>query len=66
MTPALFSALLLLVGGTPELTPDEGIRTVVEVAQRNAGIRSYTFSRHVNVVVHAFPEVRFHLDGQGE
>jgi hypothetical protein len=66
MTAALLSVLLSTAAGGPELTPDQGIRTIAELSQRNAGIKSYTFDLHVGVVVHMWPEVRFHLDGIGE
>ncbi len=65
MTAALLTVLLAASGG-PEVTPDEGIRTIAELSQRTAGIKSYTFDLHVGVVVHMWPEVRFHLDGVGE
>jgi hypothetical protein len=63
---AAFLTVLLAASGGPELTPDEGIRTIAELSQRYAGIKSYTFDLHVGVVVHMWPEVRFHLDGVGE
>ena len=66
MSAAFLSVLLLVLGGAPGLTPDEGTRTIAELSARNAGIRSYTFDLHVHIVVHMFPEVRFGLDGQGE
>jgi hypothetical protein len=66
MNPALFSALLLLFSGSPQPAPDDGMKTVAEMSELSAGIKSYTFDLHVNILVHTFPELRFHLDGTGE
>lgn len=66
MDPALFSALLLLFGASPQPVPDDGARTIAEMSERSAGIKSYTFDLHVAIRVHTFPELRFHLDGTGE
>ncbi len=66
MTDALFSALLLMLGSSPELTPNDGASTIAELSQRNAGLKSYTFDLHVAILVHSIPQLRFHLDGTGE
>jgi hypothetical protein len=64
-TGALLASSLLLVGAAASDTPEEVVKTIVADQERNAGLRSYTFDLHVNILVHTFPEVRFHLDGVG-
>jgi hypothetical protein len=56
-------AALVLVGAA---APSAEVAQVLDSASaRNPALKAYTFDLHVNVWVHTFPALRFHLDGVG-
>jgi hypothetical protein len=61
----LLVAAPLLLGTAAPSTPSDVAETIAADYDRLAGLRSYTFDLHVNVVVHTFPAIHFHLDGVG-
>jgi hypothetical protein len=62
---AVSASSLFFASAAPAEAPDDVSRTIAADTDRIAGLRSYTFDLHVNILVHTFPAVRFHLDGVG-
>jgi hypothetical protein len=65
MQRLLLAASLLLLGVASPASLKDPAEAITAENDRNLALRSYTFDLHVNIVVHTFPSLRFHLDGVG-